>query len=387
MITFYKKFFLVLLGPLLLSALVGFQFIYLSKTQTALMPEQTSSIPWRAVTSSDADNGGSSTVKLKESEHGVAYDFLLKKTVEYPYASLAIRFLEQELNVHRHIDLSHYNKLTFNIRCQPENILSFTIFSFDEKVSKAGDLATYRIPSTYFSCSPTGGKKEIQLDKLETPDWWLSQNASLASKNYSLKKTSSITFGNSAQSPLEVNSNVFIENLVLEGRSHRKLLLGAALLCVIWGIFAFWAFKEYVKILTTQVQARLQKDIPFIAYQQLSLEPHKDKERDGLLRLMVTEYQDPELSMDSASKQLGMNKTKINEILKQEVGLTFNAYLNKLRLTEAARLLCENSATNVGEAAHLVGYNNVSYFNRLFKSEYGCTPKAFKNLGLNKNSQ
>jgi AraC-like DNA-binding protein len=385
MITFYKKFFLVLLGPLLLSALVGFQLIYLSKTQTSLMPAQTSSIPWRAVTSSDVDNGGSSTVKLKESEHGIAYDFLLKKAVEYPYASLAIRFLEQELNVNRHIDLSLYNKLTFNIKCQPENILSFTVFSFDEKVSKAGDLATYRIPSTYFSCSPTGGKKEILLDKLETPDWWLSQNASLASKNYSLKKTSSITFGNSAQSPLEVNSNVVIENLVLEGRSHTKLFFGVGLLCIIWGVFAFWAFKEYVKILTTQVQARLQKDIPFIAYQQLSLEPHKDKERDALLRLMVTGYQDPELSMDSASKQLGMNKTKINEILKQEVGLTFNAYLNKLRLTEAARLLSENSAANVGEAAHLVGYNNVSYFNRLFKSEYGCTPKAFKNLGLNKN--
>ena len=386
MINLYKKIFLALLVTLLLSAVVGFQLIYLSKTQTTLMPSQTSSIPWRAVLSSDVDTGGSSTIVLKESEKGIVYDFMLKKTVEYPYSSLAVRFLEQELNINRHIDLSPYNKLRFDIKCQPENILSFTIFSFDEKVSKAGDLSTYRIPSTYFSCSPAGGKKEIQLDKLETPDWWLSQNASLASKNYSLKKTSSITFGNSAQSPLEINSTVVIENLVLEGRNWMKLFLGAGLLCVIWAIFVFWTFKQYVKILTTQVQARLQKDIPFIAYQQLSLEPHKDKERDGLLRLMVTEYQDPELSMDTASKQLGMNKTKINEILKQEVGLTFNAYLNKLRLTEAARLLCENSATNVGEAAHLVGYNNVSYFNRLFKTEYGCTPKAFKNLGLNKNS-
>ena len=386
MINLYKKIFLALFVPLLLSALVGFQLIYLSKTQKTLMPAQTSSIPWRAVVSSDADNGGSSSFTLKESENGIAYDFLLKKTVQYPYASLAVRFLEQELNVNRHIDLSPYNKLKFDIRCQPDNILSFTIFSFDEKVSKAGDLSTYRIPSTYFSCSPTSSTKEIQLDKLETPDWWLSQNASLASKNYSLKKTSSITFGNSAQSPLEINSSVVIENLVLEGRSMTKLFVGVGLLCVIWGIFAFWAFKEYLKILTTQVQARLQKDIPFIAYQQLSLEPHKDKERDGLLRLMVTEYQDPELSMETASKQLGMNKTKINEILKQEVGLTFNAYLNKLRLTEAARLLSENSAANVGEAAHLVGYNNVSYFNRLFKTEYGCTPKAFKNLTLNKNS-
>jgi AraC-like DNA-binding protein len=28
----------------------------------------------------------------------------------------------------------------------------------------------------------------------------------------------------------------------------------------------------------------------------------------------------------------------------------------------------------------LVGYSNVPYFNRLFKEEYGCTPKSFRTL-------
>jgi len=385
MIIFYKKILLALLATILLSAIVSFELIYLSKIQAVLTPLDKSSIPLRLVVSSDVDSGGASTFSLKESQNNIVYDFFLSKKVEYPYASFALRFLEQELHPSKHIDLTPYSKVKFDIRCQPENILSFTIYSFDENVSKAGDLATYRIPSTYFSCNPMRSTKEIQLDKLETPDWWLSQNASLASKNYSLKKTSSITFGNSAQSPLEINSSVVVENLMLEGRSHTKIFFGVGLLFVIWGIFALWTFKQYIKMLTINVQTRLQKDIPFIAYQQLSMETHKDKERDGLLRLMVTGYQDPDLSMETASKQLGMNKTKINEILKQEVGLTFNAYLNKLRLTEAARLLSENSGANVGEAAHLVGYNNVSYFNRLFKTEYGCTPKAFKNLTLDKN--
>jgi len=385
MIIFYKKILLALLTTILLSAAIIFEFIYLSKIQAALTPLDKSSIPWRLVVSSDIDSGGASTFSLKDSQNNIVYDFFLSKKVEYPYASFALRFLEHELHPNQHIDLSLYNKVKFDITCQPENILSFTIYSFDEKVSKAGDLSTYRIPSTYVSCNPEGSKKEIDLDKLETPDWWLSKNASLASKNYSLKKTSSITFGNSAQSPLEINSSVVIENLMLEGRSRTKLIIGIGLLFAVWGFFALWTFKQYIKILTINVQAKLQKDIPFIAYQQLSMEPHKDKERDALLRLMVTEYQDPDLSMDTASKQLGMNKTKINEILKQEVGLTFNAYLNKLRLTEAARLLTENAAANVGETAHIVGYNNVSYFNRLFKTEYGCTPKAFKTLTLDKN--
>ena len=64
----------------------------------------------------------------------------------------------------------------------------------------------------------------------------------------------------------------------------------------------------------------------------------------------------------------------------EELGLTFSSYLNKLRLTEAARLLAENEDANVSEIAYSVGYNNVTYFNKLFKQEYGCAPKTFKSL-------
>lgn len=99
---------------------------------------------------------------------------------------------------------------------------------------------------------------------------------------------------------------------------------------------------------------------------------------------MVTEYQNPNLDLETVSQQVAMNKTKLNDILKEEIGLTFNAYLNKLRLTEAARLLAENNDMNIAEVAFSVGYNNASYFNRLFKIEYGCAPKAFKSLTLNK---
>ena len=36
--------------------------------------------------------------------------------------------------------------------------------------------------------------------------------------------------------------------------------------------------------------------------------------------------------------------------------------------------------TSVAEVAYSVGYANVSYFNKLFKEEYGCTPKVFKTV-------
>lgn len=96
------------------------------------------------------------------------------------------------------------------------------------------------------------------------------------------------------------------------------------------------------------------------------------------MRYFSTEYADPELNFDSVVAATGVSRKKVNEILKQELGFTFTGYLNKLRLTEAARLLSLRDDANIAEIAYLVGYKNVSYFNKLFKEEYGCTPKAYK---------
>ena len=67
--------------------------------------------------------------------------------------------------------------------------------------------------------------------------------------------------------------------------------------------------------------------------------------------------------------------------------MTFTAYLNKLRLTEASRLLTEKSSAAVSEIAYSVGYANVPYFNRLFKEEFGCTPKSFRMLAVQQQEQ
>ncbi|WP_039914893.1 helix-turn-helix domain-containing protein [Cellvibrio mixtus] len=391
MLGFYKRTALALLIILLLSSFIAFECFYQSKHQTPLLPAEQSDIPWRAVISSDQDDGGRSTYSVKESSYNIDYDFWLHDGLQYPYVSFATRFTQPGVDaaspVDHHVDLSSYTEVKFKIKCNPANIMMFTAFSFDEKVSTFDNLLTYRIPSVYFACDRNWTEIEIDLNKLETPEWWLRKHANLASRDYSLKQTASFTFGNSIQSPLLTKSNVAIDDLVLESQSWAKITLGTFLLFIIWGSFVFWVFKHYAQALTADVKARLQKDIPLIAYQQLSIESHKDKERSALLKYMVTEYQNPHLDLETVSQQVGINKTKVNDILKEEIGLTFNAYLNKLRLTEAARLLSENNDMNVAEVAFSVGYNNASYFNRLFKIEYGCAPKAFKSLKLNQESE
>ena len=171
-----------------------------------------------------------------------------------------------------------------------------------------------------------------------------------------------------------------IAELRLQGENWRYVLIFAAISTLVWLGFGFWVFKQYTKMLISELQQKVQKDRPLVAYQQLSIEPHKDKEKQTVLRYMATEYPNPELSLDTIISATGINRAKINTILKDEIGLTFSAYINKLRLTEAARILSEKPEASVAEIAYSVGYNNVTYFNKLFKNEYGCSPKTFKTV-------
>ena len=140
----------------------------------------------------------------------------------------------------------------------------------------------------------------------------------------------------------------------------------------------------YTRFLISDITEKLKKDRPLIAYQKLSIAPKKDKDRELILTFMATEYTNHNLTLETASKKLGINRNKINDILKEELGFTFSSYLNKLRLTEAARLLSEQSEISVSEIAGSVGYNSSSYFNKLFKIEYGYSPVAFRNIYLKK---
>lgn len=378
MSNYYKKILFLLITGILLTLSVAYYGFYQSRLVTPLLPLAVSGIPWRAVVSSDVDDGGSSFYQRYDGESAIKFDFTLGDKAGYPYVSYALRFVQQELSQMRYVDLSQYDRAKLTATCSPANILSFTVFAFDEAVTNPRDIDSHRIPSTYFSCDEKHTEVTIDLRKLETPDWWLRLYSNLAQRDYSLKKSASITIGNSTQSPLLTNTHVVINTLVLEGRDWWRVWIGVVLLVGYWGgaVLLWW---RTVKQTPVKPPAAVEeKAVALIAYQQISIEAHKDKERAALLKFMATEYQNANLDLDCVTQKLGMNRSKVNDILKHEVGLTFNVYLNKLRLTEAARLLTENPEANVGEVAYSVGYNNVSYFNRLFKSQYGCTPNVFR---------
>jgi AraC-like DNA-binding protein len=259
--------------------------------------------------------------------------------------------------------------------------LTFYLHSFDEQVTDPGNYYSYRIAAMPFSCHEEWSRIEIDLKHLEVPVWWLEMsNIDLSNQDYRLDRALAIAFDSSRQGPVNTLAKVTVAELTLHGHDWRYAWVFAVFSAVVWTGFMGWLFRQYTVSLVESVRDKLKKDRPLIAYQRLSIKPHRDKEKSQLLRFMATEYTNPDMSLEFAVATLGINRTKINELLKDELGMTFNAYLNKLRLAGAARLLSQQGEGNVAEVAYLVGYNNVSYFSKLFKTEYGCTPGAFTGL-------
>ena len=364
---------------MVISSLVAWFGFTKSYLHDSLLPTKTGTLAWELETRVDSSPEGGSTMRSRIQQDKLSFDFSLSNKPDRS-AAAAMRFKDTAGKI-RHVDLSRYNTISFVIRCAPANTLYMSIATFDKKASKPGDLGSYRPPYTYFSCGEAASRIELDLTRLTVPEWWAdTYKIDLGERGYKFDRVAQIEFGASFRAPAGVNSQFEIEEINLNGRDTRYLMVLAAVLLLAWAGYALWFFRAYTRSLQDELQNKIQRDMPLVAYQQLAIEPHRDKEKSAILRVMATRYADPELDLDTVVLETGANRNKVNDILKAELGYTFSTYLNKLRLTEAARLLAEAETATVGEIAYSVGYKNVTYFNRLFKEEYDCTPKAFREV-------
>ena len=85
-----------------------------------------------------------------------------------------------------------------------------------------------------------------------------------------------------------------------------------------------------------------------------------------------------DLTLSSAAEYIGVSSEHLSRIFKQELGQSFTKYLNTFRLQQAMKLL-RTTSFNISEVAEKTGYNNLSYFSKLFRKHFGVSPLEAKN--------
>lgn len=87
-------------------------------------------------------------------------------------------------------------------------------------------------------------------------------------------------------------------------------------------------------------------------------------------------YMEP-LTLDEVASESGMSKYHFSRVFKAETGRSFSGYLNRKRF-EVAKSLMEYHDMNITEACFAVGFNDPSYFSRVFRRLEGITPSSYR---------
>jgi ligand-binding sensor domain-containing protein/AraC-like DNA-binding protein len=172
----------------------------------------------------------------------------------------------------------------------------------------------------------------------------------------------------------------------------RRLLWGGlVLLLLIFAVFGFWfrrrvqaKKKEEKKAAAPPVSAEVQKDKK---YKTSALLPETVQQvLPRLDRLMKEEkiFLEPDISLKNLAGQLNVHYNHLSQIINEQLGKSFNDYINEQRIEEAMKKLAdpEQAQKTVLEIAYDTGFYSKSVFNTAFKKFTGITPSQYRKKEL-----
>lgn len=121
--------------------------------------------------------------------------------------------------------------------------------------------------------------------------------------------------------------------------------------------------------------------ILFLVLKASGLEPspgsRKSREKMKQLLEYVEEHFGERITIEDAAAICYYSKSHFMKYFKQYMGMSFISYLNDYRLSRAAAELL-SSDDGITAVAERCGFDNLSYFNRLFRRRYGMTPGEYR---------
>ncbi|MFC2947833.1 helix-turn-helix domain-containing protein [Virgibacillus sediminis] len=93
----------------------------------------------------------------------------------------------------------------------------------------------------------------------------------------------------------------------------------------------------------------------------------------------LVSFYDKQIDKNELAEICFTHPSHLSRKFKQETNMTITGYQQMLRVKKAKYLL-KNESISIEEIAWLVGYEDASYFTRVFKRETGYTPSKYKDM-------
>lgn len=111
-------------------------------------------------------------------------------------------------------------------------------------------------------------------------------------------------------------------------------------------------------------------------YNQVEKHTYSSRRIEKVMTYAHQNFHKP-ITLAEVAKITSMTETAFSRFFKLHTGMTFINCLNEIRLGHASRMLIETTHS-ISEIAYDCGFNNISNFNRIFKTKKKCTPKDLR---------
>lgn len=105
-------------------------------------------------------------------------------------------------------------------------------------------------------------------------------------------------------------------------------------------------------------------------------EVQKDNRIDNIISYINERY-NTDITLNEVANEYNLNYHFLSHYIKDNIGMSFKSYLNKIRLEKAGSMII-HSNKNMTEIALENGFSSTSYFYKVFKKEYNCTPLEYR---------
>ncbi|MFD2550544.1 helix-turn-helix domain-containing protein [Bizionia sediminis] len=91
----------------------------------------------------------------------------------------------------------------------------------------------------------------------------------------------------------------------------------------------------------------------------------------------VNEHSDTQITITDLYTEFGLSPSKLQEGFKLMHGHTVAEYIKEVRIKKAEVLL-KSTDMNISQVVYTIGLTSRSYFSKIFKEKYNCSPKDYK---------
>jgi AraC-like DNA-binding protein len=159
--------------------------------------------------------------------------------------------------------------------------------------------------------------------------------------------------------------------------NHKALPQCKDLLQKLPDLFGFDKFINTLQLLDLLATTNEYRLLASNSYTKLDQNNTIDRINDTLQFISVN-YQNS-IKLSEIANQFNMSTTAFCNFFKRKTGKTVITYINEYRIAQACKMLISTDK-NIGEIAFECGFNNISNFNRTFKSIIGKTPGIYRVL-------